>query len=169
MCLQKNSRPSFDGFKCCRFAFAWIRPSSSHSSVVQTSSQSLVEQAAVRSQKQQQETEPEPRPLQETILIKSAHPRPSTRTGVSIRFHKTWVERPMRVWHWVVLRCSLEGGMQMHMALACPILTPPSHRNPSAPRALSFLLEIVIDNAARVADHGRALFSTVREAIGILK
>ena len=46
-----------------------------------------------------------------------------------MRFNETWVERPTRVWRWVVLRCSLEGGMQMHMVLACPILTPPSHRD----------------------------------------
>ena len=59
--------------------------------------------------------------------------------------------------------------MHIHMVLACPTLTPPSHRNPGKPRALSFLLEIVINNAARVAGHGKALFSSVREAIGILK
>ena len=35
--------------------------------------------------------------------------------------------------------------------------------------ALSFLLEIVMNNAARVAGHGKALFSSVKEAIGILK
>ena len=138
MCLQKNSRPSFDGLRCCRFAFAWIRPSSSHSSVVQTSSQGLVEQAAVRAEKQQQETEPESRPLQGAILIQSAHPRPSTRTGVSIRFNETLVKLPMRVWRWVVLRCSLEGGMQMHMVLACPILTTPSHRNPGSAKSAEF-------------------------------
>ena len=138
MCLQKNSRPSFDGFRCCRFALAWIRPSFSHSSVVQTSSQSLVHQAAVLAEKQQQETEPESRPLQGAFLIKSAHPRPSTRTGVSIRFLETWVEHPMRVWHWVVLRCSLEGGMHMHMVLACPTLTPPSHRNPGSAKSADF-------------------------------
>ena len=85
--------------------------------------------SAVLAEKQQQETEPESRPLQGAILIKSAHPRTSTRTGVSNRFHETWVERPMRVWRWVVLRCSLEGGMHMHMVLACHTLTPPSHRN----------------------------------------
>ena len=56
--------------------------------------------------------------------MKSAQPGPSTRTGVSIRFNEIWVERPMRVWRWVVLRCSLEGGIQMHMVLACPILNP---------------------------------------------
>ena len=56
--------------------------------------------------------------------------------------------------------------MHMHMVLACPTLTPPSHRNPEA---LSFLLEFVINNAARVAGHGKALFSSVREAMGILK
>ena len=38
-----------------------------------------------------------------------------------------------------------------------------------SPRALSFLLEFVINNAARVAGIGKALFSSVREAIGILK
>ena len=138
MCFQKNSRPSFDGFRCCRFRFAWIRPSSSHSSVVQISSQSLAEYAAVQDEKQQQETDPEPRPLQGAILIQSAHPRPSTRTGVSIRFHETWVERPMRVWRWVVLRCSLEGAMQMHMVLACPILTSPRHRNPCSAKSAEF-------------------------------
>ena len=59
--------------------------------------------------------------------------------------------------------------MHTHMVFACPILTPPSHRDPAAPRALSFLLETVINNAARVDGHGKALFSSVREAIGILK
>ena len=87
---------------------------------------------------QQQETEPESRPLQGAMLIKSAHPRASTRTGVSIRFLETWVERPMRVLRWVVLRCSLEGGMQMHMVLACPTLTPPSHRNPGSAKSAEF-------------------------------
>ena len=135
VCLQKNSTPSFDGFRCCRFALAWIRPSFSYSSVVQTSSQSLVEWAAVLAENQQQQTEPESRPL-----LKSAHPRPSTRRGVSNRFLETWVERPMRVWRWVVLRCSLEEGMHMHMVLACPTLTPPSHRNPGSAKSaeLSF-------------------------------
>ena len=74
----------------------------------------------------------------------------------------------MRVWRWVVLRCSLEEGMQMHMVLACPILTLP-RGTPAGARALSFLLEIVIYNAARVAGHGKALFSSVREAIGMFK
>ena len=59
--------------------------------------------------------------------------------------------------------------MHMHTVLACPIPTPPSHRNPCSARALSFLLETVINNAARVARHDKALFSCVREAIGILK
>ena len=63
-----------------------------------------------------------------------------------IGFHETWVERPMRVWRWVVLRCSLQEGIQMHMVFACPILNPRSHRNPCTPRALSFLLKIVINN-----------------------
>ena len=40
---------------------------------------------------------------------------------------------------------------------------------PAAPRALSFLLEIVIYKAAKFAGHGKALFSSVREAIGMLK
>ena len=57
----------------------------------------------------------------------------------------------------------------MHMVFACPNLTPPSHRTPAAPRALRFLLEIVMNNAARVAGHGKALFSSVKEAIGISK
>ena len=138
VCLQKNSRPSLDGFRCCRFAFASIRFSSSHSSVVQTSSQSLVEKAAVLAGKQQQKTEPELGPLQGAILIKAVHPRPGTRTGVSIRFLETWVERPMRVWRWVVLRCSLEGGMHMHMVFACPTLTLPSHRNPGSAKSAEF-------------------------------
>ena len=43
MCFQKHFRSSFDGFRCCRFAFAWIRPSFFHSSVVQISSQSVAE------------------------------------------------------------------------------------------------------------------------------
>ena len=77
-------------------------------------------------------------PSEGQILIKSAHPRPSTRTGVSNRFHETRVERPMRVWRWVVLRCSLEGGMHMHMVLACPTLTPPSHRNPGSAKSAEF-------------------------------
>ena len=76
----------------------------------------------------------------------------------------------MRVWRWVVLRCSLEGGMHMHMVLACPTLTPETGTGtPAAPRALDFLLEIVINNAARVAGHGKALASSVREAICILR
>ena len=41
----------------------------------------------------------------------------------------------MRVWRSVVLRCSLEGRMQMHMVLACPILPPQSHGNPSSARS----------------------------------
>ena len=40
---------------------------------------------------------------------------------------------------------------------------------PAGPRALSFLFEIVINNAARVAGHGKVLFSSVGEATGILK
>ena len=59
--------------------------------------------------------------------------------------------------------------MHMHTVWACSTLTSPSHRNPGSARALSFRLEIVINNAARVAGHGKALFSSVREAIGILK
>ena len=54
----------------------------------------------------------------------------------------------MRVWRWVVLRCSLEGGMHMHMVLACPTLTPPSHRNPGSAKSAEFSLEFVINNAA---------------------
>ena len=38
---------------------------------------------------------------------------------------------------------------------------------PAAPRALRFLLDIVMNNAARVAGHGNVLFSSVWEAIGI--
>ena len=46
----------------------------------------------------------------------------------------------------------------MHMVLACPILSPQATGTPAAPRALSFLLQTVINNAARVAGHGKALF-----------
>ena len=41
----------------------------------------------------------------------------------------------MRVWRLVVLRCSLEGGMQIHTVLACLILTPPRHRNPCSAKS----------------------------------
>ena len=57
--------------------------------------------------------------------------------------------------------------MHTHMVFACHILTPPSHRTPTAPRALSFLLEIVMNNGTRVAGHGKALLSSVKESIGI--
>ena len=40
---------------------------------------------------------------------------------------------------------------------------------PAAPRALSLLLNIVMNNAARVPGRGKALFSSVREAIGNLQ
>ena len=59
--------------------------------------------------------------------------------------------------------------MHMHMVFACPILTPQATGTPTEPRALSFLSEIVVNNAARVTGHGKALFSSVREAISILK
>ena len=59
--------------------------------------------------------------------------------------------------------------MQMHMVLACPILTPPSHRKPCSAKSAEFSVGIIIHNAARVAGHAKALFSSVREAIGILK
>ena len=45
------------------------------------------------------------------------------------------MERPMRVWRWDLSRGSLEGGMHMHMVFACPILTPPSHRNPRSAKS----------------------------------
>ena len=64
----------------------------------------------------------------------------------------------MRVWRWVVLRCSLQGGMHMHMVLACPTLTPPSHRNPGSTKSAQFSVEVAINNAARGAGHGKALF-----------
>ena len=79
-------------------------------------------------------------------------------TDVSDRFHETLVERPMRVWLLVVLRCSLEGGMHMHMVLACPTLTPPSHRNPDSAKSAELSVGVIINNAARVAGHGKALF-----------
>ena len=41
----------------------------------------------------------------------------------------------MRVWRWVVLRCSLEGGMRMHMVSACLTLIQPSHRNPGSAKS----------------------------------
>ena len=59
--------------------------------------------------------------------------------------------------------------MQMHVVLACLFQHHQATGTPAAPRALSFLLEIVINNAARVAGHGKALFFSVREATGILK
>ena len=59
--------------------------------------------------------------------------------------------------------------MHIHMVFACPTLTPPSHRNPCSAKSAGFLLEIVTNSAARVAGHGKALSSSVREAIGILK
>ena len=46
--------------------------------------------------------------------------------------------------------------MHIHMVFACPMLTPPSHRNPC-----SILLDIVMNIAARVASHGKAPFSSV--------
>ena len=75
----------------------------------------------------------------------------------------------MGVWRWVVLRCSLEGGMHIHWVFACPTLTPPSHRNPCSAKSAEFSVGNVMNIAARVAGHGKALFSSVREAIGILK
>ena len=54
---------------------------------------------------------------------------------------------------------SLHALLKLHQATGTP----------AAPRALSFLLEIVMNSAARVAGHGKALLSSVREAIGILK
>ena len=59
--------------------------------------------------------------------------------------------------------------MHTHMVLACPTLTPPSHRNPGSAKSAEVSVEVVINNAARVAGHGKALFSSVREVIGILK
>ena len=58
--------------------------------------------------------------------------------------------------------------MHMHMVLACPMLTNQATGTPAAPRALRFLLQTVINNEARVAGHGKALFSSDREAIGML-
>ena len=59
--------------------------------------------------------------------------------------------------------------MHIHMVFACPTLTPPSHRNPCRAKSAEFSVEIVMNIAARVAGHGKALFSSVREAIGISK
>ena len=60
--------------------------------------------------------------------------------------------------------------MQMHMSLACPILTPPSHKNPGSAKSAEFSVgDFVINNAARVPGYGKALFSSVREAIGMIK
>ena len=44
----------------------------------------------------------------------------------------------MRVWRWVVLRRSLEGGMHIDMVFACPMQTPPSHRNPGSAKIAEF-------------------------------
>ena len=60
--------------------------------------------------------------------------------------------------------------MQMHMVLACSILTLTSQWNPCSAKSADFSVgNYIINNAARVAGHGKALFSSVREAIGILK
>ena len=47
----------------------------------------------------------------------------------------------MSVWRWVVLCCSLEAGMHIHMVFACPMLTPPSHRNPGSAESAEFYVE----------------------------
>ena len=57
----------------------------------------------------------------------------------------------------------------MHMFFAFPNLTPPSFRNPCSAKSVEFSVVIVATNAAQGAGHGKALFSSVREAIGILK
>ena len=60
--------------------------------------------------------------------------------------------------------------MHMHMVLTCPILTPLSHRNPGSAKSAEISVSNCHENnAARVAGHGKALLSSVREAIGILK
>ena len=59
--------------------------------------------------------------------------------------------------------------MHMHMVFACPILTPPSHRSPCSAMSAEFFVENFMNNAARVAGHGKALLSSGREAIDILK
>ena len=57
--------------------------------------------------------------------------------------------------------------MHMHMFFACPNLTPPSLRNPCSAKSVEFSVVIVTTNAAKGAGHGKALFSSAREAIGI--
>ena len=59
--------------------------------------------------------------------------------------------------------------MHMHMVFAYPIQPHQVSEAPAAPRALSFLYVIVTTNAAKGAGHGKALFSSAREAVGILK
>ena len=59
--------------------------------------------------------------------------------------------------------------MHMHMVFACPILTPPSHRNLCSAKSAEFSVGNFTNNAAKGAGHGKAPFCSVREAIGILK
>ena len=73
-------------------------------------------------------------------------------SGIGLCYAAAWREGCTCIWSWHAL-------LQPHQATGTP----------AAPRALRFLLEIVINNAARVAGHGKALFSSVGEAIGISK
>ena len=59
--------------------------------------------------------------------------------------------------------------MHMHMLFASPNLTPPSLRNPCSAKSVESSVVIVTTNAAKGPGHGKALFSSAREAIGILK
>ena len=110
-----------------------------------------------------------PRPHEGAIQCFLSPPRPKTRTGAASRFPETQSDRPVSVKRWVLSRCSLEGGMHMHMFFACPKLTPPSLRDPCSATSVELRVLIVMTNAAKGAGHGKALFSSAREAIGILK
>ena len=57
----------------------------------------------------------------------------------------------------------------MHMVFAYPNLIPQSLRNPCSAKSAEFSVGNCHDKCSKGAGHGKALFSSAREAIGILK
>ena len=57
----------------------------------------------------------------------------------------------------------------MHVVFAYPNLTSPSLRNPCSAKSAEFSVGNCHDKCSKRAGHGKALFSSAGEAIGILK
>ena len=110
---------------------AWIRPKFSHSSLYRYLRQASLSRPPFGPKSSSLGTEQNPRPHQGAIEFPLRLPSPQDRSKVACRVTRTHASVYIASCIGFISRCVFEGGMHMHMFLAC---SQPNPTKPQEPR-----------------------------------